>query len=110
MQPPTNGHLEQIAELLNNVVDEIQNGASYVKVDQIFNAQDFSHALLFQDNGGGMDIQFEFLDTMAMSLPRKHVFPPVLEFSASNFQNADPKYREASVMSLGVISEGAYEE
>jgi len=51
----------------------------------------------------------EVLDTMAMSLPRKHVFPPVLEFSASNFQNADPKYREASVMSLGVISEGCFE-
>ena len=44
-----------------------------------------------------------------MSLPRKHVFLPVLEFSASNFQNADPKYREASVMSLGVISEGCFE-
>ena len=46
---------------------------------------------------------------MTMSLPRKHVFLPVLEFSASNFQNADPKYREASVMSLGVISEGCFE-
>lgn len=44
-----------IAELLDNAVDEIQNGATYVKVDQIFNAQDFSHALLFQDDGGGMD-------------------------------------------------------
>ena len=55
MQPPTNGHLEQIAELLNNAVDEIQNGAAYVKVDQIFNAQNFSHALLFQDDGGGMN-------------------------------------------------------
>ena len=55
MQPPTNGNLEQIAELLDNAVDEIQNGATYVKVDQIFNAQDFSHALLFQDDGGGMD-------------------------------------------------------
>ncbi|XP_057870292.2 uncharacterized protein LOC131076946 isoform X2 [Cryptomeria japonica] len=51
----------------------------------------------------------EVLDTMAMSLPRKHIFPPVLDFAASNSQNMDPRYREASVMSLGVISEGCFE-
>lgn len=44
-----------IAELLDNAVDEIQNGATYVKADQIFNPRDYSHALLFQDDGGGMD-------------------------------------------------------
>lgn len=51
----------------------------------------------------------EVLDTMATSLPKKHVFPPVLHFAVSNFQNPDPHYRDASVMSLGVISEGCYE-
>ncbi|KAJ7294729.1 hypothetical protein O6H91_18G079600 [Diphasiastrum complanatum] len=51
----------------------------------------------------------EVLDTMAMSLPKKHVFPPVLNFAISNFQNADYNYREAAVMSLGVISEGCFE-
>ncbi|KAG6541698.1 hypothetical protein Mapa_016963 [Marchantia paleacea] len=51
----------------------------------------------------------EFLDTMAMSLPKKHVFPPVLAFAVNNFQNPDPNWREAAVMSLGVISEGCYE-
>jgi len=44
-----------IAELLDNAIDEIQNGATYVKADQIFNPRDYSHALLFQDDGGGMD-------------------------------------------------------
>lgn len=44
-----------IAELFDNAVDEIQNGATYVKADQIFNPRDYSHALLFQDDGGGMD-------------------------------------------------------
>eukprot|EP01018_Ginkgo_biloba_P031387 Gb_17013 [translate_table: standard] len=44
-----------IAELLDNAVDEIQNGASFVIVDKIQNPQDKSPALLFQDNGGGMD-------------------------------------------------------
>ncbi|KAK6924431.1 hypothetical protein RJ641_010631 [Dillenia turbinata] len=44
-----------IAELLDNAVDEIHNGATFVKVDKVSNLQDGSPALLFQDNGGGMD-------------------------------------------------------
>ncbi|MED6105981.1 hypothetical protein PIB30_000770 [Stylosanthes scabra] len=44
-----------IAELLDNAVDEIQNGATYVMVDRISNPKDKSPALLIQDDGGGMD-------------------------------------------------------
>ncbi|OVA06179.1 hypothetical protein BVC80_857g15 [Macleaya cordata] len=44
-----------IAELLDNAVDEIRNGATFVKVDIISNMKDNAPALLFQDNGGGMD-------------------------------------------------------
>ncbi|XP_047971089.1 protein MICRORCHIDIA 2-like [Salvia hispanica] len=44
-----------IAELLDNAVDEIENGATFVNVDQIYNSKDNSPALLFQDDGGGMD-------------------------------------------------------
>ncbi|KAK2990451.1 hypothetical protein RJ640_011199 [Escallonia rubra] len=44
-----------IAELLDNSVDEVSHGASFVKVDRIYNARDNSPALLFQDDGGGMD-------------------------------------------------------
>ncbi|PIN15799.1 hypothetical protein CDL12_11551 [Handroanthus impetiginosus] len=44
-----------IAELLDNAVDEIGNGATFVKVDRIYNAKDNSPALLFQDDGSGMD-------------------------------------------------------
>lgn len=44
-----------IAELLDNSVDEICNGATYVKVDRIYNTRDHSPALLIQDDGGGMD-------------------------------------------------------
>ncbi|XP_031497827.1 uncharacterized protein LOC116262518 [Nymphaea colorata] len=51
----------------------------------------------------------EVIDTMAMNLPRKHVFPPVFEFASLSFQNANPKLREASVTALGVISEGCFE-
>ncbi|KAK4743269.1 hypothetical protein SAY87_001270 [Trapa incisa] len=47
----------------------------------------------------------EVIDTMALNLP-KHVFPPVLEFSSISIQNTNPKFREASVTALGVISEG----
>ncbi|KAI5444625.1 hypothetical protein KIW84_013046 [Lathyrus oleraceus] len=44
-----------IAELLDNDVDEIQNGATFVSVDKISNPRDGSSALLIQDDGGGMD-------------------------------------------------------
>ncbi|KAA8547441.1 hypothetical protein F0562_003694 [Nyssa sinensis] len=44
-----------IAELMDNAVDEISNGATFVKVDRIYNTRDNSPALLFQDDGGGMD-------------------------------------------------------
>uniref|UniRef100_A0A1D1ZIV0 Putative importin subunit beta-4 n=1 Tax=Anthurium amnicola TaxID=1678845 RepID=A0A1D1ZIV0_9ARAE len=50
----------------------------------------------------------EVIDTMALNLP-KHVFPPVFEFASLSIQHVNPKYREASVTALGVISEGCYE-
>ncbi|XP_038984750.1 probable importin subunit beta-4 isoform X3 [Phoenix dactylifera] len=50
----------------------------------------------------------EVIDTMAINIP-KHVFPPVLEFASMNFCHINPKYREASVTALGVVSEGCFE-
>ncbi|KAI3805139.1 hypothetical protein L1987_27228 [Smallanthus sonchifolius] len=50
----------------------------------------------------------EVLDTMSLKLP-KHVFPPVFEFASLSSQSVDPKFREASVTVLGVISEGCLE-
>ncbi|KAK1427656.1 hypothetical protein QVD17_16348 [Tagetes erecta] len=44
-----------IAELLDNAVDEIQNGATFVMIDKIPNPRNGSPALLIQDNGTGMD-------------------------------------------------------
>uniref|UniRef100_A0A453S9Y6 Morc S5 domain-containing protein n=1 Tax=Aegilops tauschii subsp. strangulata TaxID=200361 RepID=A0A453S9Y6_AEGTS len=44
-----------IAELLDNAVDEICNGATFVKVDKSINLKDSSPMLVFQDDGGGMD-------------------------------------------------------
>ncbi|ESQ53466.1 hypothetical protein EUTSA_v10024673mg [Eutrema salsugineum] len=44
-----------IAELLDNAVDEIQNGATFVKIDKIDIVKDNSPALVFQDDGAGMD-------------------------------------------------------
>ncbi|KAG2240744.1 hypothetical protein Bca52824_090489 [Brassica carinata] len=44
-----------IAELLDNAVDEIQNSATFVKIDKIDIAKDNSPALVFQDDGAGMD-------------------------------------------------------
>ncbi|OIT07545.1 PREDICTED: protein MICRORCHIDIA 6-like [Nicotiana attenuata] len=44
-----------LAELLDNAVDEIQNGATFVIVDKTLNPRNGSSALLVQDDGGGMD-------------------------------------------------------
>ncbi|KAL4559725.1 hypothetical protein LXL04_031870 [Taraxacum kok-saghyz] len=44
-----------IAELLDNAVDEIQKGATYVLIDKISNPRNGSPALLIHDDGAGMD-------------------------------------------------------
>ncbi|XP_021857826.1 protein MICRORCHIDIA 6 isoform X2 [Spinacia oleracea] len=44
-----------IAELIDNAIDEVQNGASSVIVDKVSNPRDGSPYLLIQDDGGGMD-------------------------------------------------------
>uniref|UniRef100_A0A5B6ZI37 Putative MORC family CW-type zinc finger protein 3 isoform X1 n=1 Tax=Davidia involucrata TaxID=16924 RepID=A0A5B6ZI37_DAVIN len=63
-----------IAELLDNAVDEIQNGATFVIVDKTSNPRDGSLALLIQDDGGGMDpeamrrcVSFGFSDKKSKS-------------------------------------------
>ncbi|VFQ81777.1 unnamed protein product [Cuscuta campestris] len=50
----------------------------------------------------------EVIDTVAIALP-KHVFPPVFEFASMSIQSANTKFREASLTSLGIISEGCSE-
>ncbi|XP_020584576.1 importin-4 isoform X2 [Phalaenopsis equestris] len=50
----------------------------------------------------------EVIDTMSINLP-KHVFPVVFEFASLSYGHANPKFREASVTALGVISEGCFD-
>ena len=45
-----------ILKLLDNVVEYFQNGAIFFIVDKIHNPRDNIPTLLFQDNGGGMDL------------------------------------------------------
>ncbi|XP_068651605.1 protein MICRORCHIDIA 7-like [Aristolochia californica] len=47
--------LGAFAELLDNSLDEICNGASFVNIDMLQNKKDKSIMLFVQDNGGGMD-------------------------------------------------------
>ncbi|KAL6597872.1 hypothetical protein ACP70R_046677 [Stipagrostis hirtigluma subsp. patula] len=44
-----------IAELLDNAIDEVNNGATFVRVDKFTNPRDGNPSLLIQDDGGGMD-------------------------------------------------------
>ncbi|KAH9706940.1 Importin N-terminal domain-containing protein [Citrus sinensis] len=71
--------------------------------------------LLAESNEAGEDDDLapdraaaEVIDTMALNLA-KHVFPPVFEFASVSCQNASPKYREAAVTAIGIISEGCAE-
>ncbi|KAG2598389.1 hypothetical protein PVAP13_5KG358400 [Panicum virgatum] len=44
-----------IAELLDNAIDEVNNGATFVRVNKFKNPRDGNPSLLVQDDGGGMD-------------------------------------------------------
>ncbi|KAG8635011.1 protein MICRORCHIDIA 6 isoform X2 [Manihot esculenta] len=44
-----------IAELVDNAIDEIKNGATFVDINKIANPRGGGPALQIQDNGGGMD-------------------------------------------------------
>ncbi|KAK6920674.1 Morc, S5 domain 2-like [Dillenia turbinata] len=46
--------LGAIAELVDNAVDQIIYGATFINIDKITNPSDGTPALLFQDDGGGM--------------------------------------------------------
>ncbi|KAM2858914.1 hypothetical protein COP2_024396 [Malus domestica] len=47
--------LGAFAELLDNALDEVCSGATYVNVDVLESKKDGSRMLLIQDDGGGMD-------------------------------------------------------
>ncbi|KAI3737332.1 hypothetical protein L2E82_27330 [Cichorium intybus] len=63
-----------VAELIDNAVDEIQNGATYAIIDKTINPRNGSSALLIQDDGGGMNpeamrhcLSFGFSDKKSIS-------------------------------------------
>ncbi|KAK3145100.1 hypothetical protein QOZ80_4AG0323090 [Eleusine coracana subsp. coracana] len=47
--------LGALAELLDNSLDEVVNGATYVSIDVLEDSKDKSRMLLVEDDGGGMD-------------------------------------------------------
>lgn len=47
--------LGAIAELLDNSIDEVSNGATFVSIDMVTNTLDKAPALQVHDDGGGMD-------------------------------------------------------
>ncbi|KAI7725957.1 hypothetical protein M8C21_000920 [Ambrosia artemisiifolia] len=68
-----------VAELIDNAVDEIQNGATYVIIDKTINPRNGSSALLIQDDGNGMDpeamrrcLSFGFSDKSSISAIGKY--------------------------------------
>ncbi|KAK1427655.1 hypothetical protein QVD17_16347 [Tagetes erecta] len=68
-----------VAELIDNAVDEIQNGATFVIIDKTINPRIGSSALLIQDDGQGMDpeamrrcLSFGFSDKSSISAIGKY--------------------------------------
>nr|XP_043637836.1 protein MICRORCHIDIA 6-like [Erigeron canadensis] len=68
-----------IAELLDNAVDEIQNGATFVYMDKTIDPRNGSPALLIHDDGAGMNpegmrqcLSFGFSDTKSISAIGKY--------------------------------------
>lgn len=49
------------------------------------------------------------LDAMALNLPTKHTFGPLMELCNSFLSNPEPHVRKAAVAALGVMSEGCAE-
>ncbi|KAL5213805.1 hypothetical protein ABZP36_002957 [Zizania latifolia] len=47
--------LGAVAELMDNSLDEVINGATYVNIDMLENNKDKTRMLLVEDDGGGMD-------------------------------------------------------
>ncbi|KAL1541809.1 protein MICRORCHIDIA 7-like [Salvia divinorum] len=47
--------LGAFAELMDNSLDEVCNGATYVNIDMVKSKKDGGKMLLIEDNGGGMD-------------------------------------------------------
>lgn len=47
--------LGAFAELLDNALDEVASGATYVNVDMLEDKEEGNRMLLIEDNGGGMD-------------------------------------------------------
>ncbi|KAL9231583.1 hypothetical protein vseg_006794 [Gypsophila vaccaria] len=47
--------LGAFAELLDNSLDEVDSGASYVNIDMLINKKDGNKMLVVEDNGGGMN-------------------------------------------------------
>lgn len=53
-----------------------------------------------------IDMAFRLLKTLAISLPNKYVFQPVVTLVGATRGNANERVRRAAVMAIGLISEG----
>lgn len=62
--------LGAFAELLDNALDEVCTGATYVSVDMLENQKDRSRMLLIEDNGGGMNPD-KIRDCVSLGFSRK---------------------------------------
>ncbi|ESQ41254.1 hypothetical protein EUTSA_v10015739mg [Eutrema salsugineum] len=62
--------LGALAELLDNSLDEVCNGATYVHVDSTTNEKDGSSILIVKDNGGGMNPS-RFRECLSLGYSRK---------------------------------------
>ncbi|GJY48086.1 zinc finger, CCHC-type containing protein [Tanacetum coccineum] len=80
--------LGAFAKLLDNSLDEVRTGATYVKVDVLDNEKDNrSKMLLIEDNGGGMTPD-KMRGCMSLGYSKKANWPTLLVNTNSKYQNA----------------------
>ncbi|CAG9311379.1 unnamed protein product [Blepharisma stoltei] len=53
-----------------------------------------------------VDMAFRLIDSLAIDLPNKSVYPIAIEFAKALISNPSPIHRKAGVITIGVIAEG----
>ncbi|KAK9080562.1 hypothetical protein SSX86_000320 [Deinandra increscens subsp. villosa] len=109
--------LGAFAELLDNSLDEVCNGATYVSIDMLRNKKDESKMLVIEDNGGGMDPD-KMRQCMSLGYSSKSKVADTIGqygngFKTSTmrlgadvivFSRCSPKHGKRSTQSIGLLS------
>ncbi|CAM9175169.1 unnamed protein product [Pylaiella littoralis] len=104
------GKVPQILQVLMNLIAEYKGSAAnalfnYQALDDDEDDDDDED----YDGPNPQSIAQACLDSMALQLPTKHTFAPLMDLCNSFLGNPEPHVRKAAVAALGVMTEGCAE-